>query len=218
MKKMETRIFRIYKFVLLIVMFSLLSGVASADQLGTITVDSCSTDGVVFSASGNFTDNDGVIKFDVYANGVWRAGNTYGSPQTGKTSWSVSGIAVPFGHEYTCISVIATITDVNDVVTTSAPCKAGVPEAGRCWDGKENDCDGKTDCVDNDCYGQCSPNKPKYCDNGVIIDKCQICGCPPDKPDCCDDGTCVPEFSTIAIPVAAILGLVFLFSRRRRKP
>jgi len=28
---------------------------------------------------------------------------------------------------------------------------------------------------------------------------------------------CIPEFTTIAIPVAAILGLLFLFSRRRKK-
>jgi hypothetical protein len=28
---------------------------------------------------------------------------------------------------------------------------------------------------------------------------------------------CIPEFTTIAIPVAAIIGLLFLFSRRRRK-
>ena len=33
----------------------------------------------------------------------------------------------------------------------------------------------------------------------------------------CEEGECIPEFTTIAIPVAAIIGLMFLFSRRKRK-
>jgi hypothetical protein len=33
----------------------------------------------------------------------------------------------------------------------------------------------------------------------------------------CDEGTAIPEFSTIAIPVASILGLLFFFSYRKRK-
>lgn len=33
----------------------------------------------------------------------------------------------------------------------------------------------------------------------------------------CQDGQCIPEFSTIAIPVASILGLLFYFNYRKRK-
>ncbi len=33
----------------------------------------------------------------------------------------------------------------------------------------------------------------------------------------CQDGACIPEFSTIAIPVASILGLLFFFNYRKRK-
>lgn len=72
-------------------------------------------------------------------------------------------------------------------------------------------------CSDGTLYGYCSVNKPKYCDDGTLIDKCQICGCPPENPTCCEDETCIPEFSTIAIPVVTILGLLFLISRRKRK-
>ena len=32
-------------------------------------------------------------------------------------------------------------------------------------------------CADGTLYGQCSTNKPKYCENGNLIDKCSICGC-----------------------------------------
>jgi len=32
-------------------------------------------------------------------------------------------------------------------------------------------------CSDGTSYGQCSTNKPKYCENGNLIDKCLICGC-----------------------------------------
>jgi hypothetical protein len=33
-------------------------------------------------------------------------------------------------------------------------------------------------CADGTPYGQCSVNKPKYCDNGNLIDKASSCGCP----------------------------------------
>jgi len=36
-------------------------------------------------------------------------------------------------------------------------------------------------CIDETPYGQCSANKPKYCQNGNLIDKCSICGCPLNK-------------------------------------
>lgn len=32
-------------------------------------------------------------------------------------------------------------------------------------------------CADGTLYGQCSTNKPKYCDNGNLVNKCSICGC-----------------------------------------
>jgi len=34
-------------------------------------------------------------------------------------------------------------------------------------------------CVDGTPYGQCSVNKPKYCDNGKLVDRADLCGCPP---------------------------------------
>ena len=32
-------------------------------------------------------------------------------------------------------------------------------------------------CSDGTLFGQCSINKPKYCDRGNLVDKCNICGC-----------------------------------------
>ena len=32
--------------------------------------------------------------------------------------------------------------------------------------------------VDGTLYGQCSVNKPKFCDEGNLVDRCSICGCP----------------------------------------
>ena len=32
-------------------------------------------------------------------------------------------------------------------------------------------------CTDGTLYGQCSTNKPKYCDNGNLINKASLCGC-----------------------------------------
>lgn len=33
-------------------------------------------------------------------------------------------------------------------------------------------------CTDGTLYGQCSINKPKYCEKGNLIDKASLCGCP----------------------------------------
>ena len=38
-------------------------------------------------------------------------------------------------------------------------------------------CEGPTCiCSDGTLYGQCSSTRPKYCDNGTLIDNCPICG------------------------------------------
>ena len=32
-------------------------------------------------------------------------------------------------------------------------------------------------CADGTLYGQCSINKPAYCENGILVQKCSLCGC-----------------------------------------
>jgi subtilisin family serine protease len=39
-------------------------------------------------------------------------------------------------------------------------------------------------CSDWTPYGNCSNTKPKYCDNGNLIDRCDICGCPSSTQNC----------------------------------
>jgi len=34
-------------------------------------------------------------------------------------------------------------------------------------------------CLDGTSYNQCSRTKPKYCENGKLINNCKLCGCPP---------------------------------------
>ena len=50
-------------------------------------------------------------------------------------------------------------------------------------------------CSDGTPYGQCSPTKPKYCDNGNLVDRCDICGCPSGY-SCQDDGSCEGNLNT----------------------
>jgi len=50
-------------------------------------------------------------------------------------------------------------------------------------------------CTDNTPYGQCSQNKPLYCENGNLIEKCGTCGCPNEQiclanQTCCTPKTC----------------------------
>ena len=44
-------------------------------------------------------------------------------------------------------------------------------------------------CTDGTLYGQCAINKPKYCENGNLVDKCSECGCPSEQ-KCLSDGSC----------------------------
>ena len=47
-------------------------------------------------------------------------------------------------------------------------------------------------CGDNTLFGQCSLTKPKYCENGSLIDQCSTCGCSMNEV-CKPDGRCVVE-------------------------
>jgi len=46
-------------------------------------------------------------------------------------------------------------------------------------------------CRDGTEYGECSLEKPKFCDNGILIGNCSLCGCPSSIfYDCQDNGNC----------------------------
>ncbi|MEK6835753.1 MAG: dockerin type I domain-containing protein [Nanoarchaeota archaeon] len=44
-------------------------------------------------------------------------------------------------------------------------------------------------CSDGTNYNQCSTLQPRYCDNGVLINNCALCGCP-NNGECLADGSC----------------------------
>jgi parallel beta-helix repeat protein len=44
-------------------------------------------------------------------------------------------------------------------------------------------------CSDGTPYGECSKTKPKFCQDGTLIDNCQVCGCPVSQ-KCQTDGNC----------------------------
>jgi len=58
-------------------------------------------------------------------------------------------------------------------------------------------------CSDGTVYGHCSSTKPKYCNNGVIIDNCTKCGCS-NNMSCIAGGSCntPPGISNVAIASA----------------
>ncbi len=49
-------------------------------------------------------------------------------------------------------------------------------------------------CTDGTLYSKCSTNKPKYCDNGNLIDKCSLCSCP--SGTVCENNKCVKTIET----------------------
>ena len=46
-----------------------------------------------------------------------------------------------------------------------------------------------TKCFEGTDFGECSPVKPKYCDNGALKPDCQKCGCIEGR-ICQEDGNC----------------------------
>lgn len=56
-------------------------------------------------------------------------------------------------------------------------------------------------CSDGTLYGQCSTVKPKYCDNGTLINKCSLCGCPSGQ-QCQADGSCI-ILPTLSVSLSA---------------
>ncbi len=56
-----------------------------------------------------------------------------------------------------------------------------------------NDCKDKQRCNDGTLYGQCSSTKPKYCDNGNLVNNCLTCKCT--SGTCQPDGSCKSEIS-----------------------
>lgn len=83
------------------------------------------------------------------------------------------------------------------------------PTTEICTNNIDDDCDGQTNescsCSDNTSYGQCSTTKPKFCENGTLVNKCATCGCPSGQ-QCqsnngcqqttCSDGTSYSQCST----------------------
>src|SRR3989344_5713936 len=47
-------------------------------------------------------------------------------------------------------------------------------------------------CSDDTPYGTCSSTLPLYCENGILINNCQLCGCPAGL-NCQQDGTCTVQ-------------------------
>ncbi len=45
-------------------------------------------------------------------------------------------------------------------------------------------------CEDGTVYGECSGSKPSYCDNGNLLNNCNLCGCPTDRSTCLTNGDC----------------------------
>lgn len=50
-------------------------------------------------------------------------------------------------------------------------------------------------CLDGTAYGQCTATKPKYCQDGGLVNKCQTCGCPTGQ-ICQADGACCESSKT----------------------
>ena len=47
------------------------------------------------------------------------------------------------------------------------------------------------ECADGSSFGQCSLEKPKYCQDGALIDNCEMCGC--NAGEICSESACLKK-------------------------
>jgi parallel beta-helix repeat protein len=100
-----------------------------------------------------------------------------------------------------------TISGNDDMIRVCADCENEVTEIDEDNNCRENTFEkpGGEACSDGTPCGDCSANKPKYCDNGVLVDNCLSCGCP--EGQTCDvasgscyesrDGACIADDGTV---------------------
>jgi PKD repeat protein len=56
-----------------------------------------------------------------------------------------------------------------------------------------------TKCTDGTFNNECSSEKPYYCMNGSLVEKCLVCGC--EKGECMDDGSCRENHPPVLHPI-----------------
>lgn len=56
-------------------------------------------------------------------------------------------------------------------------------------------------CANGTPFGQCSISKPKYCDNGNLVNRCSLCGCPLGQQCQTDENCAIPSAESYRIPV-----------------
>ena len=93
--------------------------------------------------------------------------------------------ALNASESYTSTFGPFTISGNSDRILICADCENSVTENNEENNCKENIFEysgggggGDSTCSDGTPYGECSVNKPKYCNNGILIDDCVRCGCP----------------------------------------
>ena len=94
-----------------------------------------------------------------------------------------------------CTQVVGGDKPKCDLSTNTCYC-GGVCGDGYCDFVEKRDGTCPQDCIkcsDGTRYGECSTTKPKYCDNGKLVDKCSVCECPSGQ-QCQPDGSCAEGY------------------------
>jgi hypothetical protein len=112
----------------------------------------------------------------------WFSSSAGGLSGTGDITGSNPGFVNAGSHDY---HLTSTSPAIDKGVDVGLPYSGSAPDLGAYEYGGSQ----PQKCSDGTEYGQCSTNKPKYCDNGALIDKCQTCGCPTGL-ECQGDGSC----------------------------
>jgi hypothetical protein len=65
-------------------------------------------------------------------------------------------------------------------------------EAEECGDGCNTQNLNQNKCSDNTDFNKCSSTKPKFCNNGILINRCDLCGCA-NNGECQEDNSCISK-------------------------
>ena len=106
-------------------------------------------------------------------------------------AWSTEGITLLNPTEIKVADVIAiwdtsSITDMNDYSLRITAYYGGLPVSRQITFMIDNQA-----CQDATPPQECSATQPRFCEGGVLIDKCSTCGCPNAGYTCTNNGNCI---------------------------
>jgi len=125
--------------------------------------------GISFSKECTWSTSYGDYTYSLYIDGQFKNSKSVNCPQTPQTCSD--------GTYYgSCSPTKPSYCSNGNLIDKCSVC--GCPAGKSCNTTLESCYIPVQQCSDGTRYGNCSVAKPKYCDNGNLVNRCDVCGCP----------------------------------------